>query len=158
MPPDLRAKQSSTLSDLPIELWSQLARHSAPRSDAQGHPLLRVARCGRDAVLRSLARVSLDLNSQGEQADSAIRSIAVLLDRACRAAPTGLNVELALGQHGNDLPDLLRPAVDSPEGGAWQNVHTLRIGPRRYCSRYATYKVGQEKAAVCDHDLVKQNW
>jgi hypothetical protein len=161
MPPDLRAKQSSTLADLPIELLTQLAKHAAPGSEAQGHPLLGVARCGRDAVLRSLTRVSLDLNSQGGKGNSSISSIAGLLDRACRAAPTGLNVELALGQHANDLPELLRPAFDSPGGGGrgWQTVHKLRIGPRRNWIRYTKYKVGQEEAAVCDHDLVEeQNW
>jgi hypothetical protein len=67
------------------------------------------------------------------------------------------------------LPELLRPAFDYPGGGGgggggWQNVHSLRIGPRRNCSRYDSYKVGQEEAAlwlfvkmVREAELVKTN-
>jgi hypothetical protein len=83
-------------------------------------------------------------------------SIARLLNRACRAAPTGLNVELALRQHGNALPELLSPALGSAGGGGWQNVHSLSIEPERNSSKYSFYKVGQQ-AAGGEDGLVKQN-
>lgn len=95
-------------------------------SKRQGHPLLGIARAGRDAVLTNAKRVALRLEPADSPAD--VGPLASLLQRACSQAAAGLKFELQGGvedDHMWQIPLILRSGV---ERGGWRNVSHLKVG------------------------------
>jgi hypothetical protein len=143
--------EQPSLSDLPDQVVALVAKRCAAESSAQGHPLRRVARCGRDAVLQGLTRICLNLSKDWKKDN--FSPDGRLLDRACRASAAGLAVQLVLGNHCGALPKLLQPALDFGRGG-WHNVHKLSIEPKYACSGYCgDSKVRQ--AGVVDQQTIR---
>jgi hypothetical protein len=109
-----------SLDDLPQECWDEVAKLSRPCPSNQ-HPLLSVARRGRDTVLSGLRRVAL----RGEWGSSQqwLQPAARLLHRACSQAPDGLEVQFDYLKY-RDIEDVIQPGVDC---GGWQKVHKLTV-------------------------------
>jgi hypothetical protein len=114
-------------SDLPLPLLElpepilSLVAKEALVPGRNGHPMLAVSRSARDAVLRTLSQISLDLKEP--QAESEYRPLGRLLQRAGTEAAPGLSVVLNLCHGG--LPFLLQPALNTTDG--LRNVHTLEV-------------------------------
>jgi hypothetical protein len=121
--------QQQNLLQLPEAVLTLIAKQLT--SSGLGHPMLAVSRAARDAVFRSLTKLSLIcLGNQG--------SAARLLNRACCEASPGLDVELHLKDQENDaLLTLLQAAFDSAAG--WHKVHKLRV--RTFIPACSTYAV-----------------
>jgi hypothetical protein len=126
-----RAGGSLQLLELPEAILTTIAQHislsaiSCGDERARGHPMLAVATTTRDAVLRGLRRIRLDLPEEQQQpANHSYQPTARLLHRACCEAGHGLHMELRLGGQEHALPELLHPALDF---GGWNNVCELEV-------------------------------
>jgi hypothetical protein len=146
--------EQPSLSDLPPEALTLVAKCCASESGAHGHPLLRVARCGRDAVLQGSTRISIDLGNTFHPCLDSFAASGRLLNRACRAAATGLSVELVLGRHYGALPGLLQPALGSDEQG-WHNVHKLSIEPKKDLPMQVHYSQVRQEVVFGRHGAAK---
>jgi hypothetical protein len=112
------------LLDLPESVLNAIAQHTSNRH-AKCHPMLALATATRDVVLRNLKRIRLNLAKQQPQpASTSHHSLARLLNRACREAAPGLDVELNMKDQVDALPEVLQPGLDS---GGWHNVSKLEV-------------------------------
>jgi hypothetical protein len=118
-----------SFASLPEPVVAHIAHLSKIKPGWPGHPLLQVSRSGRDAVLSSCTKVTLNTAPATQQASKAC---ARLLHRACCQAPPGLCLDLLLMKHSDSppylLPQLLQPGLSS---GGWRNVHELQVGVPR---------------------------
>jgi hypothetical protein len=108
------------LEVLPKELLPLIAKQCD--WGTSGHPMLGVPRAFRDALLSSLAAVTLELEYHSNLPTA---PFARLLHRACSQAPPGLDVKLDLSERGHALPMLLQPGLQC---GGWANVTALEVG------------------------------
>jgi hypothetical protein len=123
----------SPLLSLPAPVLSHIALFGLRRYSKKeyyhwqvGHPLLRVSRACRDAVLHATEAISL-IDGRSSSAPSAAQKSADarLLHRACCEASPGLGVSLDMKCWGPDtLSVLLQPGISS---GGWTKVQNLRV-------------------------------
>jgi hypothetical protein len=116
-----------SFASLPEPVVAQIAQLSKQPRWERGHPLLRVSRSCRDAVLSSLTAVKLFTSPVSSPASKAFSPglCARLLHRACCQARPGLKLRLHLEKNCDSLPHLLQPGV---ECGGWRSVHKLEVG------------------------------
>jgi hypothetical protein len=99
-----------------------------------GHPMLRLSRGGRDAVLSNLKMIRLFPYSYSAAATGAhnthhkAEATGRLLHRACCQVPAGLEVDIHLSDSGLASSDyfstLLQPGIRC---GGWHHVHSLKV-------------------------------
>jgi hypothetical protein len=117
-----------SLVELPGPVLAELVRTTQPegrksprlhpslRRPPEGHPLLRVARAGRDAVLQHSKALILRL--QPADSPAAVEPVARLLDRAWSQAAEGLRVRLTCVHNvlwkdvEEQVPLVLKPGVE----------------------------------------------
>jgi hypothetical protein len=117
------------LLELPESALTLIARQVLVQG-ADGYlSMLAVSRSARDAVLRAIDRITLDLRPdhfglRKTKSSPDYGSLGRLLQRACTEAAPGLSVVLKL-EDGHGLPTLLQPALNTSNG--FSRVHTLEV-------------------------------
>jgi hypothetical protein len=103
------------------------------------HPLLRVGRAGRDAVLQGTKNASLQLRP--EDTAETVAALTRMLSRVCATAAAGLRLHIRSPadepERSSDterdadalLATLLEPGLQQPDG--WPKVHSLELAVRQ---------------------------
>jgi hypothetical protein len=132
----------SAFLDLSDDLLAQIS------AGTHGFPLLALSRRGRDAVLERACNIQLKLMSTAWL--STVAPTARLLDRACRAAKPGLQLQID-GTHDHEYGDIQKHIrIESPllsevlqrglGTGGWGNVHALSLVVREQgCLRHTAF-------------------
>jgi hypothetical protein len=111
------------LSCLPLEVLASISSNTGQHS-TRVHPLLKVCRATRDAVLQGLKNVELCITN--DEDGSTVGRLARMLHRACCTATPGLKVKLCWRnlkcEQGVLTNLLLAPGIQSQ---GWHNVHYL---------------------------------
>jgi hypothetical protein len=111
----------ASFDSLPEAVIAHIAYLSKLPRRSRGHPLLRVSRSCRDAVLSSCATIRMYARCQSSTPAPDAR----LLHRACCQARPGLALWIHLMRFTGSLAELLQPGI---ECGGWRNVHKLEVG------------------------------
>jgi hypothetical protein len=123
--------------DLSDDLLAQISAGS------HGFPLLALSRRGRDAVLGRARAIVLNFMLEQEDVAAAAR----LLDRACRAAKPGLQLEIEYGDTDKRfwLATLLQHGLDA---GGWTSVHALSLMVREPASYTCVPQIASKACAA----------
>jgi hypothetical protein len=131
-----RASIDPCLLDLPSYALNLLVSKS--RGFYFRHPLLRVGRAGRDAVLQGTKNASLQLRPEDNA--STVAPLTRMLSRVCATAAAGLRLHIRSqadeteGSSNTErdadalLATLLEPGLQQPDG--WPKVHSLELAVR----------------------------
>jgi hypothetical protein len=114
------------LFELPDDLLAKIT------SGSHGFPLLALSRRGRNLVLERARAIQLKLHwpLSHSQEQPTVAAAARLLDRACRAAAPGLQVEIKRGGNFCFEPPLLSLLQHGLDAGGWGSAHALSLEVR----------------------------